>query len=226
MGTVRMEESPLQKSRPGGMRPLRGRKVKMSIRWNTQPAARMGCRPTLPVLILGLAVMPLFGQSAEDDVKEVDGFAGGSFGAGSRGAVGAGAGVALSRHGLALLEGMYMPLGREILWRRSDIQRPQDSYLLDLGLSFQIRLPVGDRRTAYGIIGSGLLYNAYRAPAGTAARLTDMQDFKGEFHTGAGLHYYVGDKWGIRPEVKVIISSRTFATVSMGVFYVLPSYLP
>jgi Outer membrane protein beta-barrel domain len=198
----------------------------MSIRWDTQPAARIRCRPTLAVLILGLAVAPLFGQSAEEDVGEVDGFAGGALGAGSRGVVGAGAGVALSRHGVAVLEGMYMPLGREILWRRSDIQRPQDSYLLNLGLSFQIRFPVGDRWAPYGIIGSGLLYNAYRAPAGTAGRLTDMQDFKGEFHTGAGLRYYVGDKWGIRPEVRVIISSRTFTAVSVGVFYVLPSNWP
>ena len=198
----------------------------MSIGWNTQPATRITCSSTLAVFILGLAVAPLFGQSAEEDVGEVNGFAGGSFGAGSRAVVGAGAGVALSRHGMALLEGMYMPLGREILWRRSDIQRPQDSYLLNLGLSFQIRFPVGDRWAPYGIIGSGLVYNAYRAPASAEGRLMDMQDFKGEFHTGAGVRYYVGEKWGIRPEVKVIISSRTFTTVSMGVFYVLPSYLP
>lgn len=71
-----------------------------------------------------------------------------------------------------------------------------------------------------------MLYNAYRAPAGAEGRLKDMQDFKGEFQTGAGLRYYVGDKWGIRPELKVIISSRTFTAVSMGVFYVLPSNWP
>ena len=192
-------------------------------RWNAQPAARITFGLTLAVFILALAVAPLFGQSAEEDVGEIDGFAGGSFGAGTRGVVGAGAGVALSRHGVAVLEGMYMPLGREILWRRSDIQRPQDSYLLNLGLSFQIRFPVGDRWAPYGIVGTGLLYNAYRAPAGTAGRLTNMQDFKGEFHTGAGVRYYVGDKWGIRPEIKVIISSRTFTTASVGVFYLLPS---
>jgi len=155
---------------------------KMPIEWNIQPAARITCGPTLAVLTFALAVTPLFGQSAEEDVGEVDGFAGGSFGAGTHPLVGAGAGVALSRHGVAVLEGMYIPFGQQILWHRSDIQQPRDSYLLNLGFSFHIRFPVRDHWAPYGIIGAGLLYNAYRAPTGPESRLMDMQDFKGEFH--------------------------------------------
>ena len=40
-----------------------------------------------------------------------------------------------------------------------------------------------------------------------------------EFRTGGGVRYYVKNNWGIRPEVRVFISSRTLTRISVGVFY-------
>ncbi len=198
----------------------------MPIAWSTRPGARIACGPVLAAVVCTLAAAPLFGQAAEQEMGEVAGFGGGAFGAGNRALVGASSGFAFSRHSMALVEAAYIPLSREILWRRPDIQAPQESYLLNFGLSFHVRFPVRERWAPYGIFGGGLLYNSYRAIAGPEQKLVAMQDFKGEFHTGAGVRYYIGPKWGIRPEVKVIVSSRTFYAASIGVFYLLPPDWP
>lgn len=187
-----------------------------------RPAVR--ARISRLVLTFICAFLPalLLAQADETDLGEVAAFGGGSFGAGSHPFVGGSSGFAFSRHGMALIEAEYMPMGSDTLCRRPDVKSPQNSHLLDFGLSFHIRIPVRERWAPYGILGGGLAFNSYRAILGTQGALIGIQDFKGEFHTGGGVRYYIGEYWGIRPEFKVIVSDRVFARLSVGVFYTLP----
>ncbi|MCX6630180.1 MAG: hypothetical protein NTW28_21390, partial [Candidatus Solibacter sp.] len=58
------------------------------------------------------------------------------------------------------------------------------------------------------------------------AVVSHYSDFDFGFHTGAGLRYYVRENWGIRPELKVIVSKQTYTRLSVGIFYVLPAGWP
>ncbi len=198
----------------------------MSTQRVLRPALRAGSLRILLALICAFAPVRLVAQADETDVGEVAAFGGGSFGAGTHPFVGGSMGYAFSRHGMALLEAGYTPMGSEILWRRPDVRSPQNSYLLDCGLSFHIRIPVRERWAPYGILGGGLAFNSFRAIAGPQGALIGIEDFKGEFHTGAGLRYYIREYWGIRPEFKVIVSTRVFTRLSVGVFYTLPPNWP
>ncbi len=180
----------------------------------------------IAAILFAFSPAVLLAQRDLSDVGEVGGFGGGAFGAGTHPFVGGSSGLSFSKHGMALVEAAYMPMGRDIIWRRPDVQSPQNSYLLDFGLSIHIRFPVGERWAPYGLVGGGLFFNSFRAISGPQGALIGIQDFKGAFHTGVGTRFYVGENWGIRPEIKVYISSRTFARASVGVFYNLPAGWP
>jgi opacity protein-like surface antigen len=174
-----------------------------------------------------LAVVPgLRAQMSAVEDGEVSGYGGGTFGAGTHALVGAGTGLAYSRHGMVFLEGSYSPMGHDILWRRHDVQSPQESHLFDVMVSGHIRFPIRDRWAPYVLLGTGLVYNAFRAYSGPQGALIHFDDFKMAFQTGGGVRYYVGESWGIRPEFKVVVSSRTYTRMAVGVFYVLPSNWP
>lgn len=175
-----------------------------------------------------------FAQSAETEAGEVVGLGGVAFGGGSSG-IGAkplltgGTGVAFSRYGMVLIETLFMPLGEHTIqgWpNRSTVQR---SYLLDFGVDFNIRIPLRSRWAPYAIAGTGLLWNLVRertVDSRGIASVRHFEQFNGALHTGGGLRYYIGEKWGIRPEVKVIVSKQVYTAVSAGVFYILPSNWP
>ena len=168
----------------------------------------------------------LFAQVSATDDGEVSVYAGGTFGIGTHALVGGSSGLAFSRHGMVFLEGSYSPLGHEILWQRHDVQSPRESHLFDVMVSTHIRFPIRERWAPYVLIGGGLVFNTFRAYAGPQGALIGIQDFKMGFHTGGGVRYYVGENWGIRPEFKVVVSSRTYTRMAVGVFYNLPSDWP
>jgi hypothetical protein len=198
----------------------------MAITLNLGPAARAACFLVLVAVICALAPAILLAQPGATDVGEVSAFGGGAFGAGTHPSVGGGTGIAFSRYGMALVEASYTPMGHEIIWRRPDVKSPQNSYLLNFGFSTHVRFPIGERWAPYGIFGGGLLFNSFNAITGPQGALIGIQDFKGEFHTGAGLRYYIREDWGIKPEFQVVVSSRTFTRLSIGVFFNLPSSWP
>lgn len=184
---------------------------------------------TVLALALGFAAAGgslAFGQSDATDVGEVASFGGGSFGNGSHPVVGGSAGVSLSRYGLALVEAAYMPMGKDTLRRQTNIRDVQDSRLFDFNLSFHVRIPVRDRWAPYGILGAGFIFQPFRAAVGPEGAVLSIEDLKFAFHTGAGFRYYIREDWGIRPEFKVIVSTRTFTRMSIGVFYTLPPNWP
>jgi hypothetical protein len=113
-----------------------------------------------------------------------------------------------------------MPLNIDTLSSPS-ITAYRSSGLYDFNLCTNIRIPLRRRWAPYGILGIGLLYNVYQAallsPTGVAFVNRSKTNF--EFSTGGGLRYYIGDNWGIRPEVRIFISGRNFTRISGGVFY-------
>ncbi len=185
--------------------------------------ARWRFRFTSALALVGLlALAPgLFAQMSATEDGEISAYAGGTLGMGTHGFVGGSSGFGFSRRGMAFIEGSYSPLGREILWRRNDVQSPRDSNLFDVMFSTHVRFPIRERWAPYGLIGGGLVFNMFRAYAGPQGALIRIDDFKMAFQTGGGVRYYVGENWGIRPEFKVVVSSRTFTRISIGVFYTL-----
>jgi opacity protein-like surface antigen len=163
--------------------------------------------------------------SANED-GEVVAYGGGTFGGGAHPLVGGGSGWGFSRHGMFFLDASYSPMGREILWPRHDVHSPQDSHLFDVMFSTHIRFPIRDRWAPYGLVGGGLAFNSFRAYAGPQGALIGIEDFKMAFQTGGGVRYYVNENWGIRPEFKVIVSTRTYTRMAIGVFYTLPPNWP
>ena len=164
-----------------------------------------------------------FGQSGYTDAGELSIFGGGSFGAGTHGAVGGAAGVAISRYGMLLLETSYMPLGSHTIQPWPPQGTVARSHLWDIALDAHIRIPVKDRWEPYAILGTGLLWNTVRQQSldsTGAAIIHNYDQFNGAFHTGGGVRYFIGKSWGVRPEIKAIITRHTYTQASIGIFYV------
>jgi hypothetical protein len=168
----------------------------------------------------------VFAQMSAPEDGEVSVFGGGTFGAGTHALVGGSSGWGFSRHGMAFLEGSYSPMGHDILWPRHDVHSPQESHLFDVMFSTHIRFPIRDRWAPYGLVGGGLAFNSFRAYAGPQGALIRIEDFKMAFQTGGGVRYYISENWGIRPEFKVVVSTRTYTRMAIGVFYTLPPNWP
>jgi opacity protein-like surface antigen len=186
-----------------------------------------GTRRIFAITLCAFASAALFAQSGETDAGEVAAFGGGIFGLGSHPVVGGSSGFAFSRYGMAVLEAAYMPLGQDTLRSRRPMDpATQDSSLYDFNLSLHIRVPVRERWAPYAILGGGLLFDTFNAVSGPQGALVRIHEFNFGFHTGAGLRYHIRDNWGIRPELKVIVSNRTYTRLSVGIFYTLPPGWP
>jgi hypothetical protein len=171
-----------------------------------------------------------FGQSADSSAGEVAVLGGVTLGGtGARPTVTGGAGVAFSRYGMALVETTFLPLGDHTIqnWPGRDTVRRSD--LLDFAVNFHVRIPVTPHLAPYGIVGTGLLWNLFRQDTFTPTGVPftrHFNQFNGALNTGGGLRYYIGDNWGIRPEVKVTVSKHTYTTIAFGIFYVTPPNWP
>jgi hypothetical protein len=169
-----------------------------------------------------------FAQS-ETDVGEVAALGGGSLGTGANPVVMGSAGIAFSRYGMALFDLSFMPLGQHTIqpWpARSTVTR---SYLYDFGVDFHVRVPVGERWAPYGIVGTGLLWNIIHQDTVDSYGLAlgkRFYQFNGALHTGGGVRYYVRKGWGIRSEVRVVVSKEVYTQLLAGIFYVTPSTWP
>ena len=165
----------------------------------------------------------------ETDVGEVAALGGGSVGSGAQPVVMGSAGVAFSRYGMAFFETSFMPLSHHTIqpWpARSTVAR---SYLLDFGVDFHVRIPVGERWAPYGIVGTGLLWDIIHQDTVDSQGLAlgrRFYQFNGALHTGGGVRYYVRKWWGIRSEVRVTVSKQVYTQLLAGFFYVTPSTWP
>ena len=170
----------------------------------------------------------LFAQARETDVGEVAGAGGVGLGVGQAVVKGS-AGYMFSRHGMALFEASFMPMGTHTIQPWPDRASVDRSLLYEFGLDFHVHLPVSERVAPYGIIGGGLLWNMVRerrTGADGSNVLFNWDQVNGGLHTGGGVRYYAGKNWGIRPEVKVIVSKHVYTQITMGIFYVTPPNWP
>ncbi len=177
------------------------------------------------VLLLGLTLfspLHLVAQSGESGTGELALSGGGTFGIGSHPFAGGSSGIAFSRWAVAMLDFGYNHLGNQTL-----IDQPanttRDSNLYDFGFTLHLRYPVNEKWAPYAIIGPGMLWNHYVRAPGNSATYVPRDDVRYATHTGAGLRYHISEKWGVRPEVKITVGSRTYTTVSVGVFFNVPA---
>ena len=176
-----------------------------------------------------LTPLALQAQAGDSEAGEVAALGGLSAGGGLHPVVSASTGLAFSRHGMGLISVSFIPLGNSTIqdWpARSSIQR---SYLYDFGADFHVRIPIGERLSPYAIAGAGVLWNTVRANTFNALGIPIVRGYdqiNGGLHTGGGVRYYINKDWGIRPEVKVIVSKHTYVQLMFGFFYVTPPELP
>jgi hypothetical protein len=167
----------------------------------------------------------LFGQPGQTDAGEVAVFGGGAIGLGAHPSVGGSTGVSFSQHGMALIEAAFSPMGQSTLRPPPPTVAQQESRLFDFNVNFHIKVPLWERLVPYAIVGGGLLWNSYRYTTGSQAWL-DSSEVNFGFHTGGGVRYYLRQNFGIRPECRIIVSTRTQVRLNVGFFYHLPSDWP
>jgi len=170
-----------------------------------------------------------FAQSGETDVGEMSVSGGFLTGAGTQGSLTGGSGIALSRYGMLLFDTTFLPLGHNSIQFWPAPSTVKTSYAFDFAMDVHVRIPVKEHWEPYAILGTGLIWNVVHQqavdPRGIAVT-SRWDQFNGAFHTGGGLRYFLGSNWGVRPEVKVIISKQTYTCVSFGIFYQVPPGWP
>lgn len=176
-----------------------------------------------------LAIAVAAHAQVEPDSGEVAVLGGTTLGGGAHAAVTGSAGIAISRYGMGLLSVTFMPLGHDTIQPWPASSTVNRSFVYDFGVDFHVLIPVKPRVAPYIIAGCGLLWNTVRQHTLDSNGLTVVRhydQFNGALHTGAGLRYYLGEGWGIRPEVKVIVSKQVYTQVMIGFFYVTPAGWP
>ena len=176
------------------------------------------------VLLLGLLPAVLaFGQSGETDIGEIAAYAGGVFGVGSHPAGGITFTSALSRYTMFGAELGFASLGSEG-FRTPATSEVSRARLFDFNGHVHVRIPVRRYWEPYIAIGAGLLHSTAErivtTPTGNTVEDSSDNDFA--FQIGGGLRYFIGQKWGVRPEWKYYASERNFSKLSVGVFYQFP----
>jgi opacity protein-like surface antigen len=175
------------------------------------------------VLLAFAPLMLAFGQTGETDIGEVAAYAGGVFGIGSHPAGGVTFTTALSRYTMFGAELGFASLGDEGFRTPSGSQVSR-SRLFDFNGHVHVRIPVRRYWEPYIAIGAGLLHSTSErivtTPSGNVIEDSSDNDFA--FQIGGGLRYFIGEKWGVRPEWKFYASDRNFSKLSVGVFYQFP----
>jgi hypothetical protein len=182
-------------------------------------------RALFAIFVICACLLPttVYGQT-ESDNGEVAALGGVTLGAGTQPAVIASAGIGFSKYGMGMFSIGFSPLGQSTIQPWPAHVTVDRSLLYDFGADFHLRIPVGERWAPYGIAGAGLLWNTIRQ--NTAAGGRHFDQFNGALHTGAGVRFYVNKSWGIRPEVKVVVSKQIYTQLMFGFFYVTPPSWP
>ena len=181
------------------------------------------------LLLAGICFTPhLAIAQGETDVGEVAALGGATFGIGTRPSISANAGYAFSKYGMALVSATFMTMGQHTIQPWPVRSSVDGSYVYDFGTDFHIRVPIGERWAPYGIAGAGLLWNVVRQSTIDHGVQTfhHYNQFNGALHTGGGVRFYLGKDWGLRPEMKVIVSKQVYTQFMFGFFYVTPPNWP
>jgi hypothetical protein len=162
-------------------------------------------------------------KAADTEVgtAQVAGFGGLVAGIGTHGTVGGGLAYAATERLLAVGEFSYIPGGSEkISGEGFAVKGSAKAYDFNGGIHFQFPLKE-PKAVPYVAAGVGALHSSASVrttvmgtTVSTKASATDFY-----FNFGGGLRYYISDRWGIRPELKIFAGDETFVRLAIGIFY-------
>jgi hypothetical protein len=174
------------------------------------------------LVILAAVLAPtLAAQADEVDIWEVSGSLGWFTGLGSHPTVSASLANAQSGLVLPYFEASYTPLGNRAFEREAGRVTNRSS-LYEFSGGVHLRAPMRPNFAPYLAVGAGVLYASSEVVANNERGTARMRDANAAFHVGAGLRYYLSSRWGVRPEVKLYLSDRTFVRATIGFFYRFP----
>jgi opacity protein-like surface antigen len=177
------------------------------------------------LVLLLICAATLFPQTGETDIGEIGGHLGGVFGIGSHPNGGLTFLTAVSRYAFFGAEVAFSPLGEESLRQPgtpfTGIER---SRLYDVNGTVHVRIPVRDRWEPYVPLGVGWLRSVYerQTSAGPEASRVKVSADDFAFHLGAGVRYFVTNKFGVRPEFRYYVTDRNFSRLTIGLFCQFP----
>jgi len=157
----------------------------------------------------------------EVGTAQVAGFGGLVAGIGTHGTVGGGVAYAGTERLLAVGEFSYIPGGsQKISGVGFAAKASARAYDFNGGIHFQFPLKE-PKAVPYVAAGVGALHGSASPTASvmgtTVSTKASATDFY--FNFGGGLRYYVSDRWGIRPELKIFAGDETFVRLAIGIFY-------
>ncbi len=175
------------------------------------------------VVLLGLlaGVVPLVAADTEPGTPEVSAYGGVVAGIGTHWTGGGGLAYAVTARLLAVGEFSYIPGGGQ-KFEGLGYATKWSARALDFNGGVHYELPLRDPKVVpYVGAGVGALHQSGSATVTVAgitvsaeASATDLY-----FNFGGGLRYYVSDRWGMRPELKVFAGGETFMRLAVGIFY-------
>ncbi len=185
------------------------------------------------IILLWAPCGSLNAQGMEEGVVEGSGFIGGislSNGGGNHVHLGGSFGAAARERLFVFGELGYAPLtGRSIttVVDGSPVRISTSVKLLDVGGGLQFILTSGEKFEPYivGAVGAGRVSSSGSAhvPGTNLDVSTSSSDTKARLGGGAGFRYYLGEKWGIRPEFRVDRyfgdEGSTAFRYTVGIFY-------
>jgi opacity protein-like surface antigen len=182
---------------------------------------------TLSLFLTAIIALPLlsshaFGADLEKGQIEATGLVGIVTGIGTHTVVGIGGGKAI-RNNLSLNgEFSYIPLGSNSI----DVLGAQSSYsakslTFDFGGQYQFK-HIG-KFDPYAGIGVGWVHTSSSSSVNVSVAGYNVSGASSANNAfikfGGGGRYYLGNNWGVKPELMVFAGSNTFARLSGGLFY-------
>jgi len=172
-------------------------------------------------LVLYGDVVSLKAAEIEAGTAQVAGFGGLVAGIGTHGTVGGGVAYAARERVLAVGEFSYIPGGsQKVTGAGFTAKASARAYDFNGGIHFQFPLKE-PKAVPYVGAGIGALHGSASGSAtvmgSTFSSKVSATDFY--FNFGGGLRYYISDRWGVRPELKIFAGDETFLRLAIGIFY-------
>lgn len=176
---------------------------------------------TLSMMFAVGSTMSLQAAETEVGTAEVAGYGGLVAGIGTHGVLGGGLAYAVKPRLLAVGEFSYIPGGGEQVSGPGYVVKTSSrAYDFNGGIHFQFPLRE-PKAVPYVAAGLGALHGSasYTGSAlgQTYSGKASSTDFY--FNFGGGLRYYVSERWGLRPELKIFAGDETYVRLAIGIFY-------
>jgi opacity protein-like surface antigen len=185
---------------------------------NANRAKRINCAAVFMLLIMISSSSLVFAEEGKRISSEIAGFAGVAAGRGISG-IAYGGSFALGATPRMLVIGEFTCVragGQSGNVIGYDYESGGKGYEFNGGLHYQI--PIANPKIVpYIAAGLGML--RVTENVNMAGYSSNFRDNNAAVNFGAGMRYNISNKWGIRPELKVFISSATYMRFGISVFH-------